>query len=461
LFANLPTVQIASLIERTSDVSLLVDEQDRVVDLVFGSEELREEVGDAWQGRRWLDTVSPDSREKLSGLLEKTRTQQGSVFCTDLDQRVADGTDAPLRFCAVALDADGSLAALGRDLSSVAALQQQVLNAQQALEQDYWKLRQIESRYRLLFQMSAEAVLVLDNETGRVLEANPVAGRLLGGGRKSIAGATFPVGFDREGGAAVEALLTETRAVGRASVSGIRTADSGEEVTVSANLLRQEDGARLLVRVVPLQGESELLEKDKTRLSELLRQAPDAVLLTDVDGRIEAANLAFVTLAQLPSEEQAIGRSVDRWLGRTGVDLNVLLTNLRQREVVRLFATTLRSEFGTPTEVEISASQFSDPDRQPKLAFFIRDIGRRVAGEDRQITKLPKSVAELTQQVGRVPLKDLVRRSTDLIERLCIEAALELTSGNRASAAELLGLSRQGLYTKLHRYKLGDGRGEG
>jgi DNA-binding NtrC family response regulator len=55
-----------------------------------------------------------------------------------------------------------------------------------------------------------------------------------------------------------------------------------------------------------------------------------------------------------------------------------------------------------------------------------------------------------------VPLKNLVRETTDLIERLCIEAALELTKDNRASAAEMLGLSRQALYTKLRRYGLGD-----
>jgi hypothetical protein len=49
-----------------------------------------------------------------------------------------------------------------------------------------------------------------------------------------------------------------------------------------------------------------------------------------------------------------------------------------------------------------------------------------------------------------------VRESTDLIEKLCIEAALDLTGDNRASAAEVLGLSRQSLYAKLRRYGLGD-----
>ena len=66
------------------------------------------------------------------------------------------------------------------------------------------------------------------------------------------------------------------------------------------------------------------------------------------------------------------------------------------------------------------------------------------------------SVEQLTELIGRVPLKDLVREATDVIERLCIEAALDLTSDNRASAAEMLGLSRQSLYVKLRRYGLGD-----
>ena len=55
---------------------------------------------------------------------------------------------------------------------------------------------------------------------------------------------------------------------------------------------------------------------------------------------------------------------------------------------------------------------------------------------------------------GTVPLKELVRSSTEEIERMCIETALKMTGNNRASAAELLGLSRQSLYVKLRRFGL-------
>jgi DNA-binding protein Fis len=43
---------------------------------------------------------------------------------------------------------------------------------------------------------------------------------------------------------------------------------------------------------------------------------------------------------------------------------------------------------------------------------------------------------------------------------LCIETALDMSNDNRASAALLLGLSRQSLYVKLRRYGLGSLGGE-
>jgi len=92
----------------------------------------------------------------------------------------------------------------------------------------------------------------------------------------------------------------------------------------------------------------------------------------------------------------------------------------------------------------------------PCYGFTIRIIGVQKPSKPRRPRELPRSVEQLTQLVGRVTLKELVRETTDVIERLCIETALELTGDNRASAAEMLGLSRQSLYSKLRRFGLGD-----
>ena len=89
---------------------------------------------------------------------------------------------------------------------------------------------------------------------------------------------------------------------------------------------------------------------------------------------------------------------------------------------------------------------------QGPFGFAIRNVGRRFAATTRSGREFPRSVEALMEHVGRVSLKKLVRETTDVIERLYIEAALELTGDNRASAAEMLGLSRQSLYVKLRRY---------
>ena len=129
--------------------------------------------------------------------------------------------------------------------------------------------------------------------------------------------------------------------------------------------------------------------------------------------------------------------------------------------VVKLFSSTLVPLAGTPAQVEVSGCRLDEPEG-PAFALFIRDVERRVTREHPVAAKLPSSIEQVTQRVGRVPLKELVRESTDLIEALCIETALEVTQDNRASAAELLGLSRQSLYAKLRRFNIGgDDDGDG
>ena len=122
---------------------------------------------------------------------------------------------------------------------------------------------------------------------------------------------------------------------------------------------------------------------------------------------------------------------------------------------MRNVATILRGAAGAQEEIEVSGvvAPMGDGDC---YGFTIRNVGRRLRDAPAAARDVPRSVEQLTELVGRMSLKEIVRESTDLIERLCIEAALAYTSDNRASAAEILGVSRQSLYSKLHRHGLGN-----
>jgi transcriptional regulator PpsR len=446
----------ASLIAAAADVALVIDAGGVVRDIALADDELALDGFEGWIGKPWVDTVTVESRAKVQSLLRDAAAHAPPRW-RQINAVSIRGGDVPLLFSALQVGSRSRVVAVARDLRAVAALQQRLLDAQQAMERDYSRLRQAETRYRLLFQMAMEAVLIVDAATLKIVEANPVAAEQLGERARRPVGQSFAELFDARGGQSVRVMLERLRATGRADEVRARLADSKREFLVSASVFRQETGSLFLVRLAPVAGDiaATAVPKTKSRLVEVVESLPDGFIVTDLEGRVITANRAFVDMTQYATEEQLRGESLERWLGRPGIDLNVLMANLRQHGSVRLFATTLRGEYGSTSEVEISAVAVTEGET-PCFGFTIRNVGRRLAADARAGRELPRSVEQLTELIGRVSLKDLVRETTDVIERLCIEAALELTGDNRASAAELLGLSRQSLYVKLRRYGLGD-----
>ncbi|MEP7297903.1 MAG: transcriptional regulator PpsR [Burkholderiales bacterium] len=457
------------LIAAAADVALIIDDKGVIRDLAFGSEDLLREGYYEWLGKPWADTVTIESRPKVEALLRDSRANAAPRW-RHINHPSIDGADLPLSYSAIALPQQsggrGKVGArsvvFGRDLRANAALQQRLISAQQAMERDYWRLRHMETRYRSLFQVASEAVLILDAVTGKLEEANPAASALFGTDVSRpgwILTESFEPDASAKPTAGVAAMLGRVSATGHGESMTARMTGRAGECRVAASLFRQEKTAHLLVRVAPQDAARGVAESSgQSAMLKLIDSAPDAFVVTSLDGLIMTANHAFMDLAQLATEAQVRGQSLERWLGRTGVDLNVLITNLRQRGAVRLFATVMRGEYGASTEVEISGVAVTEGE-QPCLGFTIRDVSRRLAAEVRTTgtgREMPRSVGQMTELVGRVPLKDIVRDTTDLIEQLCIEAALELTHDNRASAAEMLGLSRQSLYVKLRRFNIGD-----
>lgn len=453
MLAKQSKLVLAGLLSRVADLALTLDGTGTILEVESLSSELPGDLEDLWVGSSLSSTLQSGSEDRAAGVL--SQAAHGGAGRIDLVHSLEGSPDGlPMQYQVMASQGEAILL-VGRDLRSDVSLRQQLVNAQQALEQDYWRLRQVETRYRRLFDMVLDAVLVLDALSFRVLEVNPRALELLAGSDKGLIGKVFPRGFDPESSRAVQDLMAEIRTVGKSQLHNVLLADGETRVDVSASFLRQAGEERFLLRLGTRDVQAQKAGAPSgVYLQEIVRNAPDAILLTDAEGRIVAVNNSFLELAQLVAEEQVIGHSADRWLGRSGVDLSVLLSNLRDKSVVKLFSSTLIPQAGSPAEVEISACRLDEPDGAA-YALFIRDVERRVARDHPVSAKLPSSIEQVTQRVGRVPLKDLVRESTDLIEALCIETALEVTQDNRASAAELLGLSRQSLYAKLRRFNIG------
>ena len=446
----------AALIEAASDIALVLDRRGVIQDVSVSLDDLSPDCYANWLGRPWQDVVTPESRGKVESLLTDAAAG-GSHRWRHINHPLSRGMDLPVLYSAVSVGAKGRMVAFGRDLRALSNLQQRLVDAQHTLERDYWRLRHVETRYRLLFDMAAEAILIVEMASAKVVEANPAALELLGLTARRVTGQVFPLGLPDKAQRDVTALFARVRSSGRSDEARVRLARSQGEMVVLATPFTQEDARLLLVRLRPARNGSAATPASPGRsaLAQVVERTPDGFVVTDPDGRVLLANPAFVELTQLVAEDQVQGQRLDRWLGRPGVDLSVMLATLRQQGALRLFATSLRGEHGALAEVEISAVAVPEGD-PPCLGFTVRHVGRRLGGDLQAGKAEPRSVEQLTQLVGRMPLKDLVRESTDLIEQLCIEAALKLTQDNRALAAEMLGLSRQSLYVKLRRHGLGD-----
>ncbi len=460
---SLDAASAATLIAAASDVTLILEADGTICDMAFRSEELFEDLADSasWMGRSLVSTVAPDSRVKVSVLLREATNNAESRW-RHINHLASDGRSVPVLYCGVQVGQDGRIVLFGRDLRAMSQLQQRLMNAQQSLERDYSRMREVETRYRLLFQLSSEAVLIVDPAKGRVVEANPAACSLLGATAEEIIGQPLPGIFDGEGLANVQAHLSAVRGGNQEEAVSARLAPGqegtdGQQVRVRASLFRQDNLTLFLMRLSAVPSDSVAALPDvKTKLLKAVESAPDGFVVTDDTGNILTANAAFLEMAQLPSEKAAVGEPLDRWIGQSGVDLDVLVSNLRQRGTVRFFSTVLRAEDGGTVQVEISGVSVRNGGNHMSFGYAVRNVGPRMHVPSRVTKELPKSVEQLTELIGRVALKDLVREATEVIERLSIEAALELTGDNRASAAEMLGLSRQSLYVKLRRYGLGD-----
>lgn len=439
----------ARMVMASADVAVLMSKDGIVTEVLLAAEaRLPSEFG-AWLGKPWVESVALDSRAKAQQLIADAAAGLAGRLREINHVAAAGAATVPIRYSAIRLDDTGRILAVGRDLRALAALQQQLVQFQQSMEREYGRLRAADTRYRVLFQLTSEPILIVESAGRRISEANPAALKLLGMTNARVVGRSFQALFADKGGDALQEMLAVAATGGQTAAAELTLPEGGRQVAAQASLFRQDGAAFFLIRL-GLDAVPARPVEARPALDALMERLPEAFVVSNADGVIRSVNSAFLDMAGLANASAALGQGLEQWLGRAGVDFGVLKASMRDGGVVRNFRTVLRSVYGAIDSVEITAVG----DGEDSLGFLVRPASR--SGGETGASALPRSAEEFRQLVGRVPLKELVRETSDIIEKLCIEAALELTGDNRASAAEMLGLSRQGLYAKLHRFGIGD-----
>ncbi|MBS0531929.1 MAG: transcriptional regulator PpsR [Proteobacteria bacterium] len=445
--AALPTMQ--------PDITLLLDMEGVIREATL-SPAMHGESVDGWLGRPWIEIAGDMGGDKVKRMVDDARASGISAF-RQINQRFPSGLEIPMEFTTVLLGGRAGMLVIGKNLQAVAELQSRLIAAQQTMERDYWKLREIETRYRLVFDASDEAVVIVSPANLRIVEANRAAVEALNSSRRcneDLGGREFLHEVASEDREAVREMLNRVRERGKALSILVHLGPDAKSWMLRGSLIASDPGHVFLLQFTAAANAG--VESEQTTgstVEKLIDRLPDGFVALDNTGIIRHANQAFLDLIQIGAKGSAIGESLGRWLWQPGADLNALFANIQRHGTVRLFTTTIRGELGTDTEIEISAAQ-NDGDEK-HVGVLLRNVARRLPayGEG---DMLRGALGPVSEQIGKSSLRKLVKNAVSIVEQHYVKQALELAGGNRTATAELLGLSRQSLYAKLNRYGLED-----
>lgn len=451
LVGGLPADEAARVFANAADVILIIAADGIIRDASFSIQSAFDGGGSNWTGRKFRDIVTPECQGKVDRLLSDARAGK-QTKPREMNHPLSEGGDLPVRYTAVPLGHDGLLVAFGRDISNISLLQQKLMSSQLTVEREFARVRAAESRYRMIFQLGDIPYILVDAATLRVCDITPAARRILGFSNQRIEDVKVSSLFDNSNTEVLHQLLRAS--VDDGSDEDIKTVlRGGEVITVAASHFRQEQKSYLLLRLSSDSGNVLAFSSAAERkFLDVVDRMTDAFVVTNGAREVIAVNSAFVSLLGLSSAKEAEGRPIDFWFDRPNVDCSVLMANVREHGKVRRFATVLRTSYDQQENVEIAAVQTVNRG-ETVFGFVIRPMSAALAASESEVKSLSRSDEQVASLVGHMPLKDIVRQTTEMIEKLCIETALELTKGNRALASQMLGLSRQSLYAKLGKNK--------
>ncbi len=454
LFESLGGEDLSHLLSIGADVTLIVSENGLIEDVAYRDTSLGDYNIDSWIGKSWRDTVTVESVEKIDALMAES-TKVGVTRRRQVNHPAKDHPDLPIDYMVVTVKDAPLRVVLGADLRQFAQIQQRLVEAQMELEAEYRKIREAEGRYRTIFQLSNAAMVVVDPKARKILDANAAAARLIGRSPQKLVGESILTLFPRANHTKVTEVFSEAHYRGESQTTNVPLSATDSEIVLDIDPYR-EFGQNNLLLTIDADHHDDHAASLGNDAKSLMDSLPESIATTDSKGIVLDVNDQFLDLIQVLHRDRVIGRNLNNWLGASSVDLQVLLSRVREEDRVQQFSTIVRDELGGSHQMTVSAARHAKNGSEERVGFLLTRATARESGVNFPSGSVTREPSDFSELVGRVPLKELIREAVDVIERLSIEAALRQTGNNRASAADMLGLSRQSLYIKLKRYGLED-----
>ncbi len=268
-----------------------------------------------------------------------------------------------------------------------------------ALVQAQNALAETEERFRALVQHATEAIVILDVETEKFVEANPMAealyglprAELLGRGPIDLSPENQPDG--RPSAKAARGYLKQALAGQLPVFEWLHTSADGREVLCEVRLVRLPGKAALLRGTVTDITARASIEQQLRVQSKALEAAAEAMVMTDAEGAITWVNPAFTRLTgYLP--EEAVGRqaTILQSAETRPEVIEELWNTIRAGAIWQGEMVNQRKDGSTYIEQQTITPVFNDQSRISHFISIKRDVTAR-----RQRERLLQAVAQVSQ----------------------------------------------------------------
>ncbi len=446
-FSELDAGTLKSLLTHAADVLLFVSE-DGLINDIIGDSKLLDSIGaSSWGGQFISDALPGDACAQFREFLSDAANDQLRRECVVQHETGDDRTKTIAYSIAPMVEAHPGIV-LGRDISAFSELQNRVVELHRMMGEKLDAQKRVEAEYRTLFSIGSEPFLIVNVASGQIIDANPAVAKTLGEELESLSKRPVVSLFRKSDHKELKALLDAVaRTQAPASTQGCLANGQLLFVDVSPSFGGSET-AVVQLRPAGSAG-GQMVTEDV--LVEWVRAAVEAIVVTDEAGKVIWHNTAFEELVHLaPSTSE---RGLGEFFDPADLDFASVLNILRDNPRIRSLPASVRRPNGQTLEVELSGTVIPDSDPR-RIGFVFRNLSTRLTNDSAN-SVADASIEAMLSRIGKAPLRELVQEETAGLEKNLILAALKLTGNNRAATAKVLGLSRQGLYSKLDRYGLG------
>jgi transcriptional regulator PpsR len=454
LFEGLDGAAVATLLAVGAEITLVIDNDGTIIDVACDDPSLAPYGFDEMRGKKWQDTVTIECHDKIDALLADSK-KHAVTEKRQVNHPAKGLPDLPVTYKLISIEGINARLAIGADMRQIARMQQQLVQVQLDLESEYRRIQEAETRYRTAFQKCRLPSIMVDGGRKTILDANMAASKLLGRPVQKLVGASLSTLFDKENRDRLINALSEVRHSGTTQTILTELADSGNKIEGSIEPYRENGNTNLIIALSEQSEAGQQLPPELDLSSPSIKGIPEPYVIIDEKGVVRSINSQFLDLIGAVNANQVIGRNINNWLGASPIDMQTLVSRVGDDKLIRNFQTFANDDLSNRKPVTVAARQFA-AGNQNLIGVLVSETSSRDTRATAPSLEIPGAPSDFGDLVGRVPMKELIREALDVIEKMCIEAALQQTNNNRASAAEILGLSRQSLYIKLRRHGLED-----